>query len=174
MTPKFSSVLYNTSVDVVGNHLSGLLLIKKMPDGSVRVVFSNEMGLTLFDFEFFENEFRVLHCIKKLNKTTVLRALQKDIGMIIQAGYKYRDVKWFKTDDSNYIAYLDGKETTYLITDTDCTKLLRIENASPHKRKVIINLTEEKNGLPDSVYIAHQAFEFNISLKQIKRSDAPE
>ena len=38
--------------NVVGNHLSGLLLIKKMPDSSTRMVFSNEMGLGFFDFEF--------------------------------------------------------------------------------------------------------------------------
>jgi len=29
--PAFTVALYNTTVDVVGNHLSGLLLIKKMP-----------------------------------------------------------------------------------------------------------------------------------------------
>ncbi|MBK7307905.1 MAG: hypothetical protein IPI88_13305 [Chitinophagaceae bacterium] len=43
--PAFTVALYNTTVDVMGNHFSGLLLIKKMPDSSTRMVFSNEMGL---------------------------------------------------------------------------------------------------------------------------------
>lgn len=46
--PSFSVALYNTQVDVMGNHLSGLLLIKKMPDSSVRMVFSNEIGFKFF------------------------------------------------------------------------------------------------------------------------------
>src|SRR3954470_17408758 len=50
--PNFTVALYNTKVDVVGNHLSGLLLIKKMPDSTTRMVFSNEMGYKFFDFEF--------------------------------------------------------------------------------------------------------------------------
>ena len=48
--PNFTVALYNTTVDVVGNHLSGLLLIKKMPDSSTRMVFSNEMGFGFFEF----------------------------------------------------------------------------------------------------------------------------
>ncbi len=42
--PVFTSALYNTQVNVVGKHLSGLLLIKTMPDSSIRIVFSNELG----------------------------------------------------------------------------------------------------------------------------------
>ncbi len=174
LKPDFKTVLYNTKVDIVGKHLSGLLLVKKMRDGSARVVFANEMGLTLFDFEFFENEFRVLYCIKKLNKKVVLRALRKDIGLILQAGFDYSNVNWYKSGSAMYFAFPDGNETTYLITDTNCIALHRIEYASKYKQKVIVNLTATQDGLPDSIYIAHQAFEFNIALKQIIRKDAPE
>lgn len=174
LKPQFKTVLYNTSVNVVGNHLSGLLLMKRMPDGSTRVVFSNEMGLTLFDFEFFENEFRVLSCIKKLNRTVVLRALRKDIGMILQTGFNYSKVQCFKSDTAKYYAFPDGNETTYLITDSVCNSLTRIENSSKRKRKIIVNLSGYGEGLADSIYIAHQAFQFNIALKKIERKDAPQ
>ena len=67
--PAFTVALYSTTVNVVGNHLSGLLLIKKMPDSSTRMVFSNEMGLTFFDFEFTpEGNFKVYSIIKKMIK----------------------------------------------------------------------------------------------------------
>ena len=169
LKPKYSSALYKTSVDVTGKYLSGLLIIKKMEDGSTRIVFSNEMGLTFFDFEFFENEFRVLHCMKKLNRTVVLRALRKDLGMLIQSGYEYQKVKSYRSDSAFYYAYLDGNETTYFITDTNCTKLQRIEHASKRKKKVFMNFTGAGTGLPDSIYIAHQGFEFNIALKKLER-----
>src|SRR5258706_1999072 len=50
--PVFHADWYNASVDVIGKHLSGLLLFKMMPDSSTRVVFTNEVGVTFFDFEF--------------------------------------------------------------------------------------------------------------------------
>src|ERR1700754_3148032 len=75
--PVFTVALYSTTVDVVGNHLSGLLLIKKMPDSSTRMVFSNEMGVGFFDFEFKDDgDFKVYSIMKKLNKKSVIKTLQ--------------------------------------------------------------------------------------------------
>src|SRR5690349_10497852 len=53
--PVFKSTWYNASIDVVGKHLSGLLLFKTMADSTMRVVFTNEVGITFFDFEFAPN-----------------------------------------------------------------------------------------------------------------------
>ena len=50
--PRFNGTVYNTKVDVVGKHLSGLLLIKTMPDSSTRIVFTSELGFKFFDFGF--------------------------------------------------------------------------------------------------------------------------
>src|SRR5215218_3945809 len=82
--PAFKVALYNTTVDVVGNHLSGLLLIKKMPDSSTRMVFSNEMGFTFFDFEFAANgTFKVYSITKQMNKKSVIKTLQHDFELIL-------------------------------------------------------------------------------------------
>ena len=61
--PVFTKALYSTTVDVVGKHLSGLLLVKAMPDSSTRLVFSNEMGFKYFDFEFSFRDWPVPFCI---------------------------------------------------------------------------------------------------------------
>ena len=82
--PAFTVALYNTQVDVVGNHLSGLLLIKKMPDSSIRMVFSNEIGFKFFDFEFApDGNFKVYSIIKQMNKKAVLKTLRKDFELIL-------------------------------------------------------------------------------------------
>ncbi len=51
--PAFTVALYKTEVNVTGKYLSGLLIIKSMPDSSLRMVFSNEMGFKFFDPGFF-------------------------------------------------------------------------------------------------------------------------
>src|SRR5687767_14118410 len=62
--PAFTVAMYHTQVDVVGNHFGGSLLVKKMPDSSTRLVFSNEMGFKFFDFAYSPNgEFKVYSII---------------------------------------------------------------------------------------------------------------
>lgn len=167
--PDFSSVLYNTHVNVTGKHLSGLLIFKKMPDSTVRAIFSSEMGVKFFDFEYSKSGFKVEYCMKQLDRKAVIKQLKKDIGFIIMNGIDISSGKSLHSATESYFLFHSGKEETYYITDSACTRLLRIENASKRKKKVIINLNDYKDGMADSVYIAHQTFEFNISLKQLKR-----
>lgn len=167
--PNFNSVLYNAHINVVGKHLSGLLLFKTMPDQTTRVVFSNEMGVKFFDFEYSSSGFKVLYIISQLDRKAVVKQLKADIGLVIMHDIDISSAKTMENKDQLYFAFFSGKEQTYYLTDTSCTKLIRIENASKNKKKIIINLTDYKGGMADSIYIAHQNFEFNISLKQLDR-----
>ena len=86
--PSFSVALYKAGIDVVGNHLSGLLLIKKMPDSSMRLVFSNEIGVKFFDFEFSaDGRFKVFSIIKQMDKKAVIKTLRKDFELVMM-GYQ--------------------------------------------------------------------------------------
>src|SRR5215471_538454 len=76
--PDFTNALYYAEVNVVGKHLSGLLLIKLMPDSSTRMVFSNEAGFKFFDFEFAKDgNFKVFYIIDQMNKKPVITTLRK-------------------------------------------------------------------------------------------------
>ena len=50
--PDFTAQLYKANIAVSGKSLSGLLLVKKMPDSSTRLLFSTETGFKFFDFSF--------------------------------------------------------------------------------------------------------------------------
>ncbi len=167
--PLFTSILYNTKIDVVGKHLSGLLLFKTMPDSSIRVVFTNEMGAKLFDFEYRNSGFKSLYCISQLNKKIVIRQLKEDIGYLIMDAINFSSASVKQNNNQLYFEFANKKTKTYYITDDNCLKLLRIENVSKNKKKIVIDLGDYKSGMPDSVNIAHQLFQFNISLKQIDR-----
>src|SRR5687768_11367237 len=82
--PKFTTALYTTRVNIIGNYLTGLLVIKNMPDSSIRVVFTSEMGLSLFDFEFRpDGRFKVYHIIDKMNRKAVIRTLRQDFELVL-------------------------------------------------------------------------------------------
>lgn len=169
LKPSFTTTLYRTQIDVVGKHLSGLLFFKDLPDGSYRVVFTNEMGLNLFDFHFADNKFEVLHCIDQLNSRPVINQLRKDIGYVLMADLDYSKSKVYTKGNRKYYMFATRDESTVYITDEATKTVSRIENATPRKLKVVVSLTDRVAGMPDSVFVEHKLFSFTISLKQIQR-----
>jgi hypothetical protein len=167
--PSKKTLLYDTKVNVVGKHLSGLLLTKEMPDSSIRVVFTNEMGLKFFDFEFTHSDFKVIYCMPQLNKKLVIRQLKKDMSLLLSKDVDLSKIKIFQNDSLYYYRIHSGKEINYYITDKNCSRLMRLENSNGNHKKVIFNFTGFKNGSADSIFIAHQTFDFTISLKQLDR-----
>jgi hypothetical protein len=169
LKPGFSSVLYNAQVNVTGKHLSGLLLFKEMPDSSTRVLFTNEMGVTFFDFEFAPKGFQAISIVKQMNKNVVINRLKSDIGLLLHYGFTANKAENYNSGRELYHVFKSGKDRVYYISDPICSQMLRIETASKKKKKIIVNLTGDGSGMPDSVYLAHQSFEYNITLKKIHR-----
>lgn len=168
--PAFTVVLYNTTVDVVGNHLSGLLLIKKMPDSTTRMVFSNEMGFTFFDFEFADDgNFKVYSIIKKLNKRSVLKTLQRDFELILMNRLDNSTASVRTKDGLTYFIFPQTKGFNYYITNQTGDELVRMERTSNKKTIVEAVMKNYINGIPDTIGISHKTFEFNIGLKRIER-----
>ena len=168
--PDFSVALYSTQVDVIGNHLSGLLLIKKMPDSSTRLVFSNEMGFKFFDFEFSaDGNFKVYSVIKQMNKKAVLKTLRKDFELVLMNKLDSSKVDVRTDSGLLYYVFPNEKGYYYYITNQSGDQLLRMERAS--KRKVVVEAVIQNyvNGIPDSVNISHKKFGFIIALKRIER-----
>jgi len=168
--PAFTVALYNTTVDVVGNHLSGLLLIKKMPDSSTRMVFSNEMGFSFFDFEFNpDGDFKVYSIMKKLNKKSVIKTLQHDFELILMNNLNNSKAVIKTSEGLTYFIFPQSKGYNYYITNQSGEELVRMERASNKKTIVEAVMKNYLNGVPDTIGISHKTFEFNIGLKRIER-----
>ena len=135
--PAFTVALYNTTVDIVGNHLSGLLLIKKMPDSRTRTVFSNEMGFTSFDFEFAaDGHFKVYSIIKKLDKRSVIKTLQHDLELVLMSGMDNSKASVKTANGHIYFIFPQTKGFNYYITNQTGDELVRMERAS--NKKIIV------------------------------------
>ena len=169
--PAFKVALYSTKVDVVGNHLSGLLLIKKMPDSSIRMVFSNEIGFKFFDFEFSpDGNFKVYSVIKQMNKKPVLITLRKDFELILMERLDSAAVSIRRSNNGLlYYVFPETKGYNYYITDIAGNKLVRMERASNRKTIVAATMENYINGIPDTISVVHKTFNFTIGLKRIER-----
>jgi hypothetical protein len=161
---------YSASIDVVGKHISGLLLMKQMPDSSYRVVFTNEAGIKFLDFEFASNgEFKVHHVLKQLDHKAVIRLLKADFALVL--GIPFQGNNWIGWKQGNEVFYgvSEKKETVYFITDPDCASLQRIESASRRKRMVTLKTFGDPLQQPDSIHLRHHTFAMEINLKKLLR-----
>ncbi len=83
-TPQFTKVMYSAYVDVTKHHFSGILLMRLLPDGGTRIVFTNEVGVKFFDFGFgTDGTFTKFYVLDKLNKKIVINALRNDLNLIL-------------------------------------------------------------------------------------------
>ena len=169
--PVLGSALYNTKVNVVGKHLSGLVLIKAMPDSSERIVFTNEFGLKFFDFEFSRDSgFRTIYIIQQMDKKAVIKTLRKDFELVLMHHTSTSDAYLLKNGQSYYYAFPQESGVNYYITDSTCSRLLGMERASNRKPVVEAIMENYRNGLPDTIGITHKNFNFTIGLKRIENA----
>lgn len=166
--PQFTNTLYSAGVDVTKHHFSGILFFKYMPDSSTRVVFTNEMGVKFFDFAFTkDDEFIKYYVMAKLDKRVIVKALRKDLELVI-LHQDLSNAVLLKDSTYNYTAIPNSKGNDYYITD-HCSKLIRIEKASKKKAVVEVQMLNYNNGIPDNISIVHKNFKFNILLKRVEK-----
>ena len=165
--PAISRAIYRTSVDVNKKHISGMLLIKTMADSSIRVVFSNAMGFSFFDFGFSRgNEFKVYQIISQMDKKAVIKTLRKDFELVLFMNMQEKNRFTLADSAFNYYGFPQAKGVNYYITDKNCSTLVKMERSSKRKPVVEAMMTFNKESIPDSISIRHLNFNFSITLKK--------
>jgi hypothetical protein len=164
------SLLYQASIDVTGHHLSGLLMIKHMPDSSWRAVFTNEAGVTFVDLGFqSDGNVTVHHAIRQLNRKPVLTTLSKDFSLIIGIPFYRARPNRYTAGDEVYFEVRQKKERYYFITSKDCASLHRMERGSEKKRVVSIEVPGTSYPTPSQLVLQHHTFDMQIKLNRIER-----
>ena len=166
---KVETSWYTASVDVVDKHISGLLLVKNMPDSSQRIVFTSEVGLTFFDFEFSDDGFKVRNVVKQMDRRVVIETLRKDFELFLGIPFHHQAITPHSTDDELYFGVSKKNETAYFITSKDCAYLRRLEWGSARKRKVSILFPGSSFPSPDKVILKHFTFDMQIELTRIQK-----
>jgi hypothetical protein len=160
---------YNTTIDVYGKHMSGLLLIKNTGRGNYRLVFTNEAGVSFFDFEFDSTGgFAVKRAIRQIDKRPVINTLRDDFSLLLGIPFTKAHITALTRGNEVYHAVREKNHTAYFITDPDCASLRRLELGSSRKRKVSISITGPFTS-PNKVEITHHTFDMVIKLKKIER-----
>ena len=166
--PVFTTALYNTQVNVTGKHLSGILIIKTMPDSSTRMVFSNEAGFKFFDFGFDKDDFKVHYIVSQMDKKPVIKTLRKDFELVLMKHVNTASYYTIQDGGEYYYVFPDGKDHYYYVTDSACSRLIRMERGSKKKKVMEAVMERGKDGMADTIGIRHNNFSFDIGLKRLE------
>ena len=97
LTQGEESQKYNIQLDFMKHHMSGMLIVRRMPDNEIRIVASTYFGLSLFDFSLHDDQFNVNSCIEPMKKEKVLKLLEMDFRRLFLNG---KDVRVKATKDN--------------------------------------------------------------------------
>lgn len=108
---------FKASIDVLKNHLTGLIIIKQTDSVSTHIIFVTEIGMKMFDFEWKEGTMKAVYVFEPLNKPTLINALLNNFkSMLLLDVYTHAGWCTNKTIKSYYD--LEGYKHRYIIADS--------------------------------------------------------
>jgi hypothetical protein len=164
----FKKSLYRTTLDISKNHLTGFIFIKKVSDTSFRIIFSNDFGMQIFDFEFSAKEFIVQYCFPSLDRKSLLKLLDNDFRILL---FSNTGIKKITPKESDY-----GEDLTYKIrsktgkwiyrTHGATQKIISLRSAGRFFSKTRIDLHHSDESVT-GITISNPTIKLRIEMKHI-------
>jgi len=168
LIPLEESLLFKAGLNVLGDYYSGLVLIKDVKeDSAIHVVFLNELGLTLLDLAYRKDEFEVQSVQDFLNRSSILKTLQKDFRCLLLDLSLIEKFK-VKSGDDGVTESLKfrHKSQRYTYSYRENTGPVHITRRGGFFGKVEFQIDE---GERKKIYIDHRGIRLKIMLTELKK-----
>ncbi|MBK9799804.1 MAG: hypothetical protein IPP56_08780 [Bacteroidetes bacterium] len=163
------SPLYKAEISLYRKKFGGLLLVKNMPDSSYRVVFTTETGIKLLDFELKKSGYKLLYCIDKLNRPSVVSTIAADIQLLLTE-FKQAQSALLVDQNGNRLIQLNQADTiTQYLLEPQSNLPKKIEQGIGKKKKVVLDLHNYVNEIPSGISIQHKNIRLKIILTLVER-----
>ncbi len=163
---KEQEYFYRTQIEVYGNEITGMLIVKKIAENTHRIVMTGDFGNKMLDAEITASEFKINYIVAGLDRSVVKKVLEKDFRTLVNESYSATEISSDKTHDV-YRAFdkKNGFELHFEKASGILTQIIVTENG----REQSFFSFEAKNPIfADWIEIRHQDIRLNILLKSIK------
>lgn len=79
---------YQTTIDILKNHLSGILLVKQTNNDTTCITFINELGMKYFDFIATADSVTASYVFEPLNKPAIVSVLKNNFANMFLLNFK--------------------------------------------------------------------------------------
>jgi hypothetical protein len=165
-------LLMNTTIDVMKNHFSGLMVIKSLTNAGYRVVFITEVGLKIFDMEFVSGKpVQVYYFMDALNKKILIRTLSADLRlMLIQPQEDEKPVIYDNPSGQKMARYKHKRKKDYYEISGMTGKPVQAYQVSGTSKKARIDYYSRDGVQIDSVNIIHYHVNLRIGMHLINEN----
>ncbi|MEG0927622.1 hypothetical protein [Chryseobacterium sp.] len=161
--------VYKCQMDIYKNHVSGILIIKKLNETTHRVALTSDFGNKLIDFEISDNHFKLNYVLPDLDKKIVINFLKNDFQQLLKKQYPVSES--FENENSKiYLSKIENK-SYYLFFNKDNNLLKQIIYTKNNKEKIDFTFDAKKHIFADSLNLQHKDFKINIKLFQITETE---
>lgn len=108
---------FKASIDVLKNHLTGLIIVKKTDSVSTHIIFVTEIGMKMFDFEWKDGTMKAVYVFEPLNKPTLINALLNNFKHMLLLDV-YSHAGWCTNKHIKSYYDLEGYKHRYIIADS--------------------------------------------------------
>lgn len=161
--------LYKCQMEVYGNDISGIVIIKKMSNNVHRVVMTTDFGNKMIDFEISQTDFKLNYVLPDLDKKMVINFLKNDFRILLQQKYSVLDT--FTNSESTIYTSKEDSFPKYLFMDKSTDLLQKIVVTNNNKEKINIRFEAKKHIFADNIEIQHKDFKIQIKLTQITKEN---
>ncbi len=164
LNPYFSDTskdyVYKAKIEAFDKSFGGLLIVKKIGPAHHRIVFTTEMGNTLFDFSLQGDDFKVNRILKEMDRKILINVLKRDFKTLIAEHPPV--MRTFKNGkDIVTETKILSKKHYFYHTEGQLNTIARVKGS---KEKVMFLFSETKNSMAGKVQILHKTFPLTITL----------
>lgn len=161
--------VYKCQMDIYKNHVSGILIIKKLNETTHRVALTSDFGNKLIDFEVSDNGFKLNYVLPDLDKKIVINFLKNDFQQLLKRQYHVSES--FENDNAKiYLSKIENK-AYYLFFNKENNLLKQVIYTKNNKEKIDFTFDAKKHIFADSLNLKHKDFKINIKLFQITETE---
>ncbi|MEG2309570.1 hypothetical protein [Chryseobacterium sp.] len=161
--------VYKCQMDIYKNHVSGILIIKKISDDTHRVVMTSDFGNKMIDFEISENNFKLNYVLADLDKKMVINFLKNDFQELLRQKYPVNES--FENENSRIYLSKTKKKSYYLFFNKENSLLKQIIYTKSNKEKIDFSFDAKKPTFAEMILLDHKDFKINIKLFQITETE---
>jgi len=161
--------VYKCQMDIYKNHVSGILIIKKLNETTHRVALTSDFGNKLIDFEVSDNNFKLNYVLPDLDKKIVINFLKNDFQQLLKRQYPVSES--FENDNAKIFLSKIENKNYYLFFNKENGLLKQIIYTKNNKEKIDFTFDAKKPIFADSLNLQHKDFKINIKLFQITETE---
>lgn len=167
-TGQHEKMLFRAAMDIRDQRLTGLILVKKTSDTVTHVFFSNEIGMTYFDFIMKDDGFIPEYCFEPMNKKALIGIFRTCFELMLDydLGEYGRKLYCDRSTGGMVVSGTSGRYKAWSGRSSE-TGSIFINGKTNFSDKTFISFSNFTAGVPSSVIIENPFIDLKMQLEMI-------